>query len=80
MSVDLRLRHDRSLREQAADMFERGFGPWFDRQDGLGCPGEGREKMAADVPRSREGRLLNMGVKQARYDYRDQGRRSERRG
>ena len=26
MSVDLRLRHDRLLREQAVEMFERGFG------------------------------------------------------
>ncbi|WP_399508188.1 helix-turn-helix domain-containing protein, partial [uncultured Actinomyces sp.] len=26
MSVDLGLRHDRLLREQAVEMFERGFG------------------------------------------------------
>ncbi len=26
MSVDLRLRHDRLLREQAVEMFEKGFG------------------------------------------------------
>ena len=26
MSVDLRLRHDRLLREQAVELFERGFG------------------------------------------------------
>lgn len=26
MSVDLRLRHDRSPRERAAEMFERGLG------------------------------------------------------
>ena len=26
MSIDLRLRHDRSTRERAAEMFERGLG------------------------------------------------------
>ncbi len=36
MSVDLRLRHDRLLREQAVEMFERGGWLWFDRQE-AGC-------------------------------------------
>ena len=36
MSAGLRLRHDRLLREQAVEMFERGFSYKFDRQE-AGC-------------------------------------------
>ena len=39
MSVDLRLRHDRSLRERAAEVFERGLGYGFVAR-GLGVPAE----------------------------------------
>ena len=39
MSVDLRLRHDRSLRERAAEMFERGLG-YGSVARGLGVPAE----------------------------------------
>ncbi len=39
MSVDLRLRHDRSLRERTAEMFEGGLGYGFVAR-GLGVPAE----------------------------------------
>lgn len=40
MSVDLRLRHDRSLQERAAEMFERGRG-YVSVARGLGVRGRG---------------------------------------
>ena len=39
MSVDLRLKHDRLLREQAAQMFERGIGYGLTAKR-LGVPAE----------------------------------------
>ena len=68
MSVDLRLRHDRLLREQAVEMFERGFGYRLAARR-LGVSAETvREwhKMYRVI--GRDG-LLAMGVKQTRYDY-----------
>ena len=68
MSVDLRLRHDRLLREQAVEMFERGVGYGLTARR-LGVSGETvREwqKMYRVIGR---GGLLAMGVKQAKYDY-----------
>ena len=68
MSVDLRLRHDRLLREQAVEMFERGFGYRL-TAGRLGVSAETvREwqKMYRVIGR---GGLLAMGVKRAKYDY-----------
>ena len=68
MSVNLGLRHDRLLREQAVEMFERGFGYRL-TAGRLGVSAETvREwqKMYRVIGR---GGLLAMGVKQAKYDY-----------
>ena len=68
MPVDLRLRHDRLLREQAVVMFERGFGYRLTAKR-LGVPAEAVrhwQKMYRVIGR---GGLLAMGVKQTRYDY-----------
>ena len=68
MSVDLGLRHDRLLREQAVEMFERGFGYRLTARK-LGVSAETvREwqKMYRVIGR---GGLLAMGVKRAKYDY-----------
>ena len=68
MSVDLGLRHDRLLREQAVEMFERGCGYGLTARR-LGVSAETvREwqKMYRVIGR---GGLLAMGVKHTRYDY-----------
>ena len=68
MPVDVCVRHDRLLREQAVVMFERGFGYRLTAKR-LGVPAETvREwhKMYRVI--GRDG-LLAMGVKQTRYDY-----------
>ena len=68
MSVNLGLRHDRLLREQAVEMFERGFGYRLSARR-LGVSAETvREwqKMYRVIGR---GGLLAMGVKRAKYDY-----------
>ena len=68
MSVDLGLRHDRLLREQAVEMFERGCGYRLTARR-LGVSAETvREwqKMYRVIGR---GGLLAMGVKRAKYDY-----------
>ena len=68
MSVDLGLRHDRLLREQAVEMFERGCGYRL-TAGRLGVSAETvREwqKMYRVIGR---GGLLAMGVKRAKYDY-----------
>ena len=68
MSVNLGLRHDRLLREQAVEMFDRGFGYRL-TAGRLGVSAETvREwqKMYRVIGR---GGLLAMGVKRARYDY-----------
>ena len=68
MPVGVRLRHDRLLREQAVEMFERGFGYRL-TAGRLGVSAETvREwqKMYRVIGR---GGLLAMGVKRAKYDY-----------
>ena len=67
MSVDLGLRHDRLLRKQAVEMFERGCGYGLTARR-LGAAETVREwqKMYRVIGR---GGLLAMGVKRARYDY-----------
>ena len=68
MSVNLGLRHDRLLREQAVEMFERGCGYRLTARR-LGVSAETvREwqKMYRVIGR---GGLLAMGVKRAKYDY-----------
>ena len=68
MSVDLGLRHDRLLREQAVEMFARGFGYGLSARRLGVCVETVREwqKMYRVIGR---GGLLVMGVKRARYDY-----------
>ena len=68
MSVDLGLRHDRLLREQAVEMFERGFSYRLTARR-LGVSAEtvrGWQKTYRVI--GKDG-LLAMGVKHARYDY-----------
>ena len=68
MSAGLRLRHDRLLREQAVEMFERGFSYRLTARR-LGVPAEtvrGWQKTYRVI--GKDG-LLAMGVKHARYDY-----------
>ena len=68
MPVDVCVRHDRLLREQAVEMFERGFGYRLTARR-LGVSAETvREwhKMYRVI--GRDG-LLAMGVKRAKYDY-----------
>ena len=68
MSVDLGLRHDRLLREQAVEMFERGCGYGLTARR-LGVSAETvREWQKMYRVIGRDG-LLAMGVKHTRYDY-----------
>ena len=68
MSVILGLRHDRLLREQAVEMFARGFGYGLSARRLGVCAETVREwqKMYRVIGR---GGLLAMGVKRAKYDY-----------
>ena len=68
MSVDLRLRHDRLLREQAVEMFERGFGYRLTAKR-LGVPAETVRHWQKTYRVIGKDGLLAMGVKHARYDY-----------
>ena len=68
MSVDLRLRHDRLLREQAVEMFERGFGYRLTAKR-LGVPAEAvRHWQKTYRVIGRDG-FLAMEVKRTKYDY-----------
>ena len=68
MSVVLGLRHDRLLREQAVEMFERGCGYRLTARR-LGVSAETvREWQKTYRVIGRDG-LVAMGVKQTRYDY-----------
>ena len=68
MSVDLRVKYDRLLREQAVGMFESGFGYGLTAKR-LGVPAEAvRQWQKTYRAIGRDG-LLAMGVKQSRYDY-----------
>lgn len=68
MSIDLRLRHDRSTRERAAEMFERGLG-YRSVAKVLGVPAEAvRDWLGKYRATGRDG-LLAMDGRQARYDF-----------
>ena len=68
MSVDLRLKQDRSLRERTTDLFERGMG-----RDGvareLGVPEEAVRKWQRTYRAVGRDALRDMGAKQAWYDF-----------
>uniref|UniRef100_UPI0028E47920 helix-turn-helix domain-containing protein n=1 Tax=Rothia mucilaginosa TaxID=43675 RepID=UPI0028E47920 len=68
MSINLGMRHDRLLRKQAAQMFEKGFGYRLTaRKLGVSAATVREwQKMYRVIGRSG---FLAMGVKQARYDY-----------
>ncbi len=68
MSVDLRLRHDRLLREQAVELFERGFGYGLTAKR-LGVPAEAVRHWQETYRAIGKDGLLAMGVMYARYDY-----------
>ena len=68
MSEHLGMRHDRLLREQAAQMFERGFG-YGSTASRLGVSAATvREWQKMYRVIGKDG-LLTMGVKHTRYDY-----------
>lgn len=68
MSVDLRLKHDRLVRERAAEMFERGLG-YKSVAGVLGVPAEAvRDWLNKYRATGRDG-LLAMGGRQARYGF-----------
>ena len=68
MPINLGIRHDRLLREQAAQMFERGFSYRLTAKR-LGVPAEAvRHWQKTYRVIGRDG-FLAMGAKQARYDY-----------
>ena len=68
MSINQGLRHDRSLREQAAQMFERGFGYGLTASRLGVSAATMREWKKMYRVIGRDG-LLAMGVKRTRYDY-----------
>ena len=68
MSVDLRVRHDRLLREQAVELFERGFGYGLTAKR-LGVPAEAVRHWQKTYHAIGKDGFLAMGIKQARYDY-----------
>ena len=68
MSVNLRLKHDRLLRERAAEMFERGIGYGLTAKR-LGVPAEAVRHWQKTYRVIGKDGLLAMGVKHARYDY-----------
>ena len=68
MSINLGLRHDRLLREQAAQMFERdlGYGVTASRLGVSAATVREWQKMYHVI--GKDG-LLTMGVKHTKYDY-----------
>ena len=68
MSAGLRLRHDRLLREQAVEMFERGFSYRLTAKR-LGVPAETVRHWQKTYRVIGKDGLLAMGGQQARYDY-----------
>ena len=68
MSVDLRLRHDRLLREQAVELSERGIGYGLTAKR-LGVPAEAVRDWQKTYRAIGKDGLLAMGGQQARYDY-----------
>ena len=68
MSVHLGLRHDRLLRKQAAQMFEKGFG-YGVTASRLGVSAATVREWQKMYRVIGKGGLLAMGVKHTRYDY-----------
>ena len=68
MSIDLRLRHDRSTRERAAEMFESGLG-YRSVARALGVPAEAVGDWLGKYRATGRDGLLAMGGRQARYDF-----------
>ena len=68
MSINLGMRHDRLLREQAAQMFERGFGCRLTARKLGVSAATVREWQKMYRVIGRDG-LLTMGVKRTKYDY-----------
>ena len=68
MSVHLGMRHDRLLRKQAAQMFEKGFG-YGVTASRLGVSAETVREWQKMYRVIGKGRLLAMGVKHTKYDY-----------
>ena len=68
MSIDLRCRHDRRLRELAAELFERGLGYRSAARE-LGIPAKAVRKWEQTYRATGRDCLLNMGKTQARYGF-----------
>ena len=68
MSMNLGLRHDRLLRKQAAQMFEKGFGYGVTAKS-LGISAETVREWQKMYRVIGKGRLLTMGIKHTKYDY-----------
>ena len=68
MSVHLGMRHDRLLRKQAAQMFEKGFGYGVTAKS-LGISAETVREWQKMYRVIGKGRLLTMGIKHTKYDY-----------
>lgn len=68
MSANLRSRHDRLLRKQAAQMFEKGFG-YGVTASRLGVSAATVREWQKMYRVIGKGRLLTMGIKHTRYDY-----------
>ena len=68
MSINLGLRHDRLLRKQAAQMFEKGFGYRLTARK-LGVSAATVREWQKMYRVIGKGGLLAMGVKHTKYDY-----------
>ena len=68
MSVHLGMRHDRLLREQAVEMFEKGFGYGVTAKS-LGISAATVREWQKMYHVIGKGRLLTMGIKHTKYDY-----------
>ena len=68
MSMHLRSRHDRLLRKQAAQMFERGFG-YGSTAKSLGMSAATVREWQKMYRVIGKGGLLAMGIKHTKYDY-----------
>ena len=68
MSINLGVRHDRLLREQAAQMFERGFGYGLTARK-LGVSAATVREWQKMYRVIGKGGFLAMGVKHTKYDY-----------
>ena len=68
MSINLGMRHDRLLRKQAAQMFERGFG-YGSTASRLGVSAATVREWQKMYRVIGKGGLLTMGIKHTKYDY-----------